>query len=88
MPTNDKEYMKEYMKNRYNNDKEKVKKYQKALRWKTTKNIPNEMWDKYKHHLVEVIKLKEILTSLPTEIINEILLEHNITTTIEKIEPN
>ena len=72
------------MKNRYNNDKEKAKKYQKALRWKATKNIPNEMWDKYKHHLVEVIKLKEILTSLPTEIINEILLEHNITTTIEK----
>ena len=44
------------------------------------------MWEKYKHHLVEVIKLKEILSSLPTEIINEILLEHTITTT--KIEKN
>lgn len=84
MPTNDKEYMKEYMKKRYNNDKENAKKYQKALRWKSTKNISNEMWDKYKLHLVEVIKLKEILGSLPTEIINEILLEHNITSKIEK----
>ena len=84
MTTNDKEYMREYMKKRYNDDKDKAKKYQKALRWKTTKNIPNEMWDKYKHHLVEVIKLKEILGSLPAEIINEILQEHNISTLIEK----
>ena len=52
MPSNDKEYMyfKEYnMKKRYNNDKDKAKKYQKALRWKTNKNISNEMWNKYKH---------------------------------------
>lgn len=84
MPTNDKEYMKQYMKQRYNNDREKVNKYQKALRWKATKNIPNEMWDKYKHNLVEVIKLQEILNILPIDIINEILIEHNITTKIEK----
>ena len=62
MPTNDKQYMNEYMKKRY--DTEIGKKYQKALRWKTTKNISNEMWQKYKHHLVEVIKLQEILQSL------------------------
>ena len=77
MPTNDKEYMKEYMKKRYNNDKEKICKYQKALRWKTNKNISNEMWDKYKQHLVEVIKLQEILNELPADIISEIMLQYN-----------
>jgi len=84
MPTNDKEYMKEYMKKRYNNDKEKINKYQRSLRLKTKKNISNEMWEKYKDHLVDVVKLQEVLTSLPIDIINEILLEHNISTKIEK----
>ena len=76
MPTNNKEYMKEYMKKRYNNDKEKICKYNKALRWKTNKNISNEMWSKYKQHLVEVIKLQEILNQLPTDIITEVMLQH------------
>jgi hypothetical protein len=84
MPTNDKEYMKEYMKKRYENDKEKINKYQRSLRLKSKKNISNEMWEKYKDHLIDVVKLKEILSSLPIDIINEILLEHNISTSIEK----
>ena len=84
MPTNDKEYMKEYMKKRYNNDKEKINKYQRSLRLKSKKNISNEMWEKYKDHLVDVVKLQDVLTSLPIDIINEILLEHNISTKIEK----
>jgi hypothetical protein len=42
------------------------------------------MWEKYKDHLVDVVKLQEVLTSLPIDIINEILLEHNISTKIEK----
>jgi len=84
MPTNDKEYMKEYMKKRYNNDKEKINKYQRSLRLKAKKNISNEMWEKYKDHLVDVVKLQDVLNSLPIDIINEILLEHNISTKIEK----
>jgi hypothetical protein len=76
MTTNDKEYMREYMKKRYNDDKDKAKKYQKALRWKTTKNISNEMWEKYKHNLVEVIQLQNILNSLSIDIVNEVILNH------------
>jgi hypothetical protein len=76
MTTNDKEYMREYMKKRYNDDKDKAKKYQKALRWKTTKNISNEMWEKYKHNLVEVIQLQGILNSLSIDIVNEVILNH------------
>lgn len=76
MTTNDKEYMREYMKKRYNDDKDKAKKYQKALRWKSNKNISNEMWNKYKHNLVEVIKLQELLQLLPIDVVNEIVLQH------------
>jgi hypothetical protein len=54
------------------------------LRLKAKKNISNEMWEKYKDHLVDVVKLQDVLTSLPIDIINEILLEHNISTKIEK----
>ena len=68
--------MREYMKKRYNDDKDKAKKYQKALRWKTNKNISNDMWEKYKHNLVEVIQLQGILNSLSLDVINEVILNH------------
>jgi hypothetical protein len=34
------------------------------------------MWNKYKHNLVEVIKLQELLQLLPIDVVNEIVLQH------------
>lgn len=36
-------------------------------------NVADEMWDKYSHHLSDVIKLREILRRVPSEIVEEIL---------------
>ena len=76
MPANSSEYMKEYMK-KYNSDnKQKTNKYQRSLRLKSSKNISDEMWSKYGYHLVDVIKLQEILASLPIEISMEIIKQN------------
>ena len=75
MPANSSEYMKEYMK-KYNSDKQKTNKYQRSLRIKASKNISDEMWSKYGYHLVDVMKLQEILASLPTEISTEIIKQY------------
>jgi hypothetical protein len=75
MPANSSEYMKEYMK-KYSSDKQKTNKYQRSLRIKASKSTSDEVWSKYGYHLVDVIKLQEVLASLPTEISMEIVKQY------------
>jgi len=69
------DYIRTYKKNKYNEDIVKSRQYQNSLRYKIKNNISEEIWTKYKHHLYDVCRLKEILLILPIELILEILHE-------------
>ena len=65
-----KNYMKEYMRNRYHADKEKSRGYKNSLRYKSKLNISDEDYQKYGNHLADVIKLAEnkaVKSLIPTE---------------------
>jgi hypothetical protein len=71
--TNRRDYMRDYQRQRYNADLEKARAYQQSLKLKRKLNINDAMWEKYKHHLADIIKLTKIMEHLPTELIMEVL---------------
>jgi hypothetical protein len=71
--TNRRDYMRDYQRQRYNADLEKARAYQQSLKLKKRMNISDALWDKYKHHLADIVKLTKIMEHLPTEIIMEVL---------------
>jgi len=68
-------YMKSYMKKHYSNNKEKLTKYRNSLNYRKKNNVSNEIVIKYGIHLCEVMKLKELIKSIPREMIDEVLKE-------------
>ena len=74
-----KNYMKEYMRNRYHADKEKSRGYKNSLRYKSKLNISDEDYQKYGNHLADVIKLKTLLEKLPDTIVSELLEQNHFT---------
>jgi predicted house-cleaning noncanonical NTP pyrophosphatase (MazG superfamily) len=73
-----KEYMREYQRKRYLQDPDKNKQYRNSLRVRLRDDISSELWDKYKHHLADVLKLKELVNKLPEELINEIIMKKEL----------
>ena len=73
-----KEYMREYQRKRYHADQEKAKSCRNSLRCRLKDDVSNELWDKYKHHLADVIKLQDIIRKLPVELVSEILTKEQI----------
>ena len=71
--TNRREYMREYQRERYNADKDKARSYQQSIKLKRKLNIPDQLWDKYKHHLADIIKLQKIVERLPADLILEVI---------------
>ena len=68
------EYMREYQLKRYHDNEEKARGYINSLRIKKRNpNLPTEWWDKYKHHLADIVKIQVILKRLPMEVLMEIL---------------
>jgi hypothetical protein len=37
-------------------------------------NIPDEEFERYKHYLADIVKLREIITRVPTDILLEIII--------------
>jgi len=70
---NRRDYMRDYQRQRYNADLEKARSYQQSLKLKKRMNISDALWDKYKHHLADIVKLTKILEHLPAELIQEVL---------------
>ena len=62
---NRKEYMKEYMRNRYSADLEKARGYKNSLRYKSKLNISEDDFNKYGCYLADVIKLKKLISKIP-----------------------
>jgi hypothetical protein len=66
-------YMRNYKKLKYNEDPTKARQYQNSLRFKQKNNINDETWEKYKHLLYDVYRLKDLMNILPRDLILEIL---------------
>ncbi len=68
-------YMRQYMKKHYANNKEKLLKYRNSLNYRKKNDVPNEIVIKYGIHLCDVMKLKELIKSIPRETLLEVLRE-------------
>lgn len=67
---------------RYLVNKEIAKAYSKSIQCTFNsllsfkeENVSYELYDKYKHHLLDVIELQNIVKRLPIEMINEVIKE-------------
>jgi len=67
------EYNREYQRQRYNADPEKGRAYKKSMQIKKQLNVGEALWNKYKHHLADILKLTEIARRLPREFVMEIV---------------
>lgn len=70
-------YMKSYMKKHYNNNKEKLCNRRNTLNYIKKHDVPNDIIIKYGIHLCSVMKLKELLKTIPREMIDEVLRSEN-----------
>ena len=71
--TNRKEYNRLYHNKRYKENKVQVHAYQQSMRLKKDMNIKKELWEKYRHHLADIVKIHKIMERVPTILILEIL---------------
>ena len=76
------ELHKEYKMKRYLANNEILKGYKKSLRHTLNlimsfkeENVSYKLYEKYKHHLSDVIELQNIVKRLPIEMINEVIKE-------------
>jgi len=67
------EYFREYQRKQYWADLQKGRSYKKSMAVKKKLNLGYDVWGKYKHHLADVLKLREIVQRLPREFLNEVL---------------
>jgi len=65
-------YMREYMKTRYNLDKEKSRNIKNSIRIIKIYDISDEEKNKYGEYLADIIKLKKIVSKIPKEFVEEI----------------
>jgi hypothetical protein len=72
------QYMKEYMKNRYNNKKEKMELYNRSLICKNKNNVTIEEIDRNRIYLADVSKLKNILENLPDDLVKNFLNNYEV----------
>jgi hypothetical protein len=71
-----KAYMREYMRNRYNANKDAARLYRSSLRLKGSVDLPSEEIKEFGIYLADVIKLKKLLTNLPPDVFQKVLETH------------
>jgi hypothetical protein len=69
------EYMRVYMRKRYQENKEDARAYKKSVVCKSKNNIPPEELKKYGKYLADVCKLRKIKENLPPDIFEKVLSE-------------
>jgi hypothetical protein len=67
------DYNREYMNKRYKSDVVKSRAYQQSIRLKKKLATTDEEWEKYKHHLADIVKMKQIMERIPRELVLELL---------------
>jgi hypothetical protein len=70
-----KAYMREYMKNRYNSNKEDARAYKNSVKCKVVNNLSAEDLKEYGKYLGDIHKLRLIMERLPQDIFNKIAQE-------------
>jgi len=61
------EYMREYMRTKYQENKEGFRKQKRTQRLRRGEDIPEEDLKKYGNHTADIIKVRRILESIPAE---------------------
>jgi hypothetical protein len=65
-------YMKTYMNSYYKKNSEKLNLRRKTLNYIKKNDIPEDVANKYGDHLINVIKIKELLDMIPNDLIREL----------------
>jgi hypothetical protein len=73
-------YMKTYMNSYYKKNSEKLNLRRKTLNYIKKNDIPEDVANKYGDHLINVIKIKELLDIIPNDLINDILHDYDNST--------
>jgi hypothetical protein len=68
-----KSYQTKWQMKKYNADPVKARAYQNSVKMRRRLNVSDEIWDKYKEHLCNVVKLLTIVKQLPPDLFHEIL---------------
>jgi len=66
-------YITTYMRNRYRADPQSARAYRNSLRYKKRYGLAEEDFEKYGKHLADIVKLKQIVETLPPEFVKEIV---------------
>lgn len=69
------EYMRKYMKERYEKDGDRARAYSKSIKAKAKHNITTEEFNVYGIYLADVFKIKQLKAKLPNEIWSKCLNE-------------
>ena len=71
-------YMREYMRKRYNENKEECRAYKNSVKCKKTNNLPAEELKEYGMYLADIHRLRKIKEKLPTDLFKKVINENNI----------
>jgi hypothetical protein len=74
-------YMREYMRKRYNENKEECRAYKNSVKCKITNNLPAEELKEYGMYLADIHRLRKIKEKLPTDLFEKVINENNIVAT-------
>lgn len=88
MPISEKkrEYIREYKKRKYDEDIQRERCYQSSIKLKKKYDVSPDVWNKYKHHLIDAFNLSKIIQRFPVELLEELLREPLILNLKENIE--
>jgi hypothetical protein len=67
------EYMREYMRNKYQEDKEKFRRQKRTERLRRKEEVPDEDLKRYGNHTADIIKVRRLLETIPAEFHAQIL---------------
>ena len=71
------EYMREYMANKYKKDPVRNSQYRNSCRVKAKLGLSDAEFDKYKHYLADIIKIKTICERVPIAMVEELIADIN-----------
>ena len=77
MPLSDfqRDYIREYKQKKYEEDPAKERGYQSSLKLKKKYEVSPEVWEKYKHHLIDAFNFSKLVKRLPAEMVYDLLAE-------------
>lgn len=68
-------YMRQYVRGYYAKNKDELCMRRNSQNYKKKYNVPNEISVKYGYYLSNVMKLKELIKTIPRELVDEVLRE-------------